>query len=193
VGDPADHGGVVATARTVAAVADVIGATVCGAAFLVPPDDAAVATLERCADVLAPHGVRLTIEFVPYSGVRTVAEAAAVAERIGWERAGLLVDSWQTHAAAQVTAVAALPPHAVALVQVADARLPLGDDVVGASRDRRVLPGDGDIDLAAFVAAVDATGYAGPVSPEVLSAQDRSTAPAEFASAALATVRALWP
>ncbi|HEU0170317.1 MAG TPA: hypothetical protein VFR26_02675 [Acidimicrobiales bacterium] len=85
-----------------------------------------------------------------------------------------------------------MPPGSIALVQVADARLPLGDDVVDASRNRRVLPDAGDLDLAAFVATVDATGFAGPVSPEVLSAHVRSTAPAEFAPAALAAVRALW-
>jgi sugar phosphate isomerase/epimerase len=178
-------------ARTVAAVADATGATVCGAAFAVPPDDSTVAALGRSAEVLWAHGVRLAIEFAPYSGLPTVAEAAAVAERIGWDRAGLLIDAWQTHAAGQVAAVTSLPPGRIALVQVADARLPLGDDIVDASRNRRLLPGAGDLDLAAFVAAVDATGFAGPVSPEVLSAQVRSTAPAEFARAALAAVRAL--
>jgi sugar phosphate isomerase/epimerase len=86
----------------------------------------------------------------------------------------------------------------VAIVQLGDA---VAADVVGLdathlaerSRRGRLLPGRGDLDLPAFVAAVRATGFRGPVAPEVLSDAVRATAPAVFAAEALAALRATWP
>ena len=47
-------------------------------------------------------------------------------------------------------------------------------------RDRR-LPGDGDFDIAGFVAAVRATGFQGPWGVELLSAAIGDVGPDELA------------
>ena len=49
------------------------------------------------------------------------------------------------------------------------------------ARHHRLLPGEGDLPLGAFVDAVVAAGYRGPLAAEVLSADLREAAPASVA------------
>jgi sugar phosphate isomerase/epimerase len=171
-----------ALARLTRAAA-VLRAPICIAAlFADAPHDDAVRDLRAAAAALAPAGTRLAFEFTSYGHARTLAAAAAVCEDVGWERCGLLVDSWHVfRGGEELSSVAALTGNRIALVHVSDGgALPHSDPVLD-GRFRRRLPGTGSFDLAGFAAALAAAGYDGTVSPEVLSPALRRLEPSEGA------------
>ena len=115
-----------ALAGRLAAVVAAVGAPVCVGAVAEPiGHDRVVAGFAAGLEPLAPTGARLAIEFGGYMGLRTLAETVAVCEALGWDRAGVLVDSYQCARAGTALAdVAALGPGQIALVQFADAAGP---------------------------------------------------------------------
>ena len=66
-------------------------------------------------------------------------------------------------------------------MHVNDAPAPIGDDLVHESRFRRTVLGAGTFRLDEFARALDAIGYDGVLSVEVLSADLRRRPPAEGA------------
>ena len=138
-----------------------------------PVDDALVDRFGRAADVVRDAGGRLALEFLPYLPVATVAGARALCDSVGADRAAVLVDSWHVFRGADtLEQVAAMPADSIAYVQFDDA-LPLAGDLADEVMARRVWPGEGEFPLAEFRDAIRATGYAGPVSVEVLNAEWR--------------------
>ena len=186
-------------ARVIADLAGATGASICVGVFApgdtaVQPDgDDAIAIVESCAAILAAAGVRLALEFRVGSPLATPGQTLALCERVGVERASVLVDSWHTFVGDHLRSVADLRAPAIGLVQFCDAPMPLpGAHLSDASLNRRVLPGEGDFDLAGFVTTIAATGYDGVVSPEILSSTVRSTPPSAVASELLARSVELW-
>jgi sugar phosphate isomerase/epimerase len=173
-----------ADVERLAALATALGASLCIAALYRPlTHDDAVRDLRDAAAVLAPAGVRMAFEFTAYGNATTLAEAARLCEDVGWERCGLLVDAWHVFRGGESLAdVAALDGGRIALVHVDDgAAEPLADGTYE-GRFHRLVPGTGAFDLDGFFAALDAAGYDGPVSVEVLSDDLRALPPAEAAA-----------
>jgi sugar phosphate isomerase/epimerase len=162
-------------AESLAALATRTGAGVCIAA------PASIDDLRAGAGILAEAGVRTALEFVPYGGVRTLSEAIDVCAEVGWDRCGLLLDSWHFFRSGEEwELLRSLAPEQIALVHVNDAPPPVGD-LAYESRFRRTPPGEGTFPLADFLDALEEVGYDGVVSLEVLSASLRSRPPAEGA------------
>src|SRR4029453_16774195 len=86
--------------------------------------------------------------------------ARSVVEGAGAANGGLALDLWHVvDLGVSTAAIGELPAGTVVAAEVSD-----GERRPGARRtlrDRR-LPGDGDFDIAGFVAAVRATGFRGP-------------------------------
>ena len=160
-------------AARLAPLVEATSAPVCVCAVAEPIGGRAVVEgLCRGLDVLAPTGARLAVEFGAYMGLRTLREAVVVCTDIGWERAGVLIDTYQcARAGTTVADLGTLEPGHIALVQVADAAgaTPAGDALVEESRHHRLVPGGGELPLGKMLDAVVATGYRGPVVAEVLS------------------------
>ena len=98
-----------------------LGIPLCALVLTVPPSPL-YDRVARVADVFGASGVRLALEFVPYTAVRTLAEARAVCERVGYDRCGLLVDTWHLARSGGFAAdLADLAPDQIACVQLADA------------------------------------------------------------------------
>jgi sugar phosphate isomerase/epimerase len=166
-----------------AAIAATLGAGRCiAAADRALTHDEAVRDLRTAAEVLAPAGVRLAFEFASYGSPTSLGEAVAICEEVGWERCGLLVDTWHVFRGGESLAeLAALDRGRIALVHVDDgASEPLADPVLE-GRFHRLLPGAGAFELDAFFGALAAAGYDGPVSLEVLSEELRRLPPLEGA------------
>lgn len=161
-------------AALLAELARATGARACIAVFDSSPTAASVATLERCCDLLAEAGARVALEFVSYSGVATLAEAVDVCGTVGWERCGVLLDSWHFfRGGAPWGALRRVGGDQLALVHVNDGVLPAGDDPVLESRHRRLPAGRGAFPLAKLAAVLAELGYEGVVSAEVLSEELR--------------------
>lgn len=149
-----------------------------------------VERLKPAARILANNGLRLGLEFVsPYHLRRHFANeflftpgvALQLAEDIG-PNVGLLVDAFHMHAAGEsLEYLSTIFLEKIVLVHISDCAVSHLPDVKDAER---VLPGDGVIDLKAFMAAVKMTGYDGPVSLEVFNHDLDKLPPAEVAAKA---------
>jgi sugar phosphate isomerase/epimerase len=177
VGEP----GVAEAAEQLARTASATGAKLCIAAFYGPAADP-VGDLRAAADVLSEAGVRLALEFTAYGDLRTLARASELCEAVGWDRCGLLVDTWHFfRSGAPWPLLRSLRGDRVALVHVNDGAPASGIDPVFEGRFRRLPPGAGAFAIDRFAEAIDATGYDGPISVEVLSTELRRRAPEEVA------------
>jgi len=138
--------------------------------------------LERAAADLRELGVRAAAR-----GMRVGFEALAWGRHINdyrdaWEAVrradhpavGLVLDTY--HILARKTDLAAIrniPRDRIALVQVADAPV-LDMDYLSWSRHYRNFPGQGELPLTDFMAALQATGYDGILSLEIFNDQFRA-------------------
>lgn len=171
-----------------------LGVPLCVLVLAVPPSPAVDDRIARVADVFGANGVRLALEFVPYTEVRTLAEARAVCERVGYDRIGVLVDTWHLARSGGAPAdVADLAPHEIACVQLADAAHEAADDLPDESRRSRLLPGKGVVDFAAFAAALAKVGYDGPLGTEVLDSRLAAQPPEAVAQACFRAASAYFP
>lgn len=134
-----------------------------------------VERLRPVARVLAQHGLRIGLEFVaPYHLRRhfkhefifTPGQMLELASEVG-DNAGLLVDSFHVHAAGSPwDELAKIPTAKIVHVHINDAPdVPMHRIV----DNRRLLPGEGVLDLPAFLGSLRSSGYNGPVSLEVFS------------------------
>jgi sugar phosphate isomerase/epimerase len=144
-----------------------------------------VELLRTCIDRVAAAGARLALEFFAWSAVPTMSDASSLLDAVADPRLCLLVDSFHVGCgAASLAQLASLDPARLGYVQLADVKLPLPLDLQAASSHRRVLPGAGDLELDAFMTTLEAIGFDGIVSIEVLSDDLRHRDPAEVALAA---------
>jgi sugar phosphate isomerase/epimerase len=127
---------------------------------------------------------------VPYGGVRSLSEGIDVCSAVGWDRCGLLVDTWHVFRGGEPwPLLRSLAASQIALVHLNDAGEPVGD-LAYDSRFLRTPPGEGTFPLARFLELLDEIGYEGVISLEVLSAALRSRPPAEGARELFAAAQA---
>ena len=156
-----------------AELAAATGAGVCIAAYDSSPTSVSLAALERCSAVLADAGVRVALEFVAYTRAPTLADAIKVCDAVGWERCGVLLDSWHFfRGGAPWDVLRSTAGDRLALVHVNDGA-DVGADPVFDSRNRRLPAGRGTFPLPALATELADLGYAGVVSAEVLSEELR--------------------
>lgn len=137
---------------------------------------AATRRLRLCADILDAYGIRLGLEFVGCHHLRTqwknpfiwsVEDTLDWIETIHAPNVGLLVDSyhWHTNGLA-IEEVLNLKKEQVVHVHINDAYdLPIEELL----DYERLYPGEGVIDLQGFLKNLQAIGYTGVVSQEVLA------------------------
>lgn len=166
-----------------AAAASALGCTSC-CTYILPSTDypaahfMAVATkrLRICADILGAYGIRLGLEFVGPHHLRTQWKNPFIwtlDETLDWIDAihapnvGLLFDSYHWHTnGLSVSDISRLRPEQIVHVHINDAKdLPIGDVL----DNDRIYPGEGVIDLAAFLKGLHDIGYKGPVAQEILT------------------------
>lgn len=170
-----------AQAEALAALASATGAGLCIAALYTRTPEEALDDLRTAADTLDESGLRIALEFAPYGGLRTLSDAIDVCAAVGWERCGLLVDTWHFFRSGEPwQLLRSLDADQIALVHVNDAPAP-ERDLAYESRFCRVPPGAGAFPLADFADALRDIGYDGVVSIEVLSAALRRRPPTEGA------------
>ncbi|TDF91233.1 sugar phosphate isomerase/epimerase family protein [Paenibacillus piri] len=159
------------------------GCTVCSTYVLPSTDhDAATFTvqatrrLRTCAQLLAPYGIRLAIEFVGPHHLRTrwkhpfiwgLQETVDWIDAIGERNVGLLFDSyhWYTNELG-VEDIVRLDASQIVLAHINDAPdLPIAEVL----DNDRLFPGEGVIDLAGFLRGLKQIGYSGVVAQEILT------------------------
>jgi sugar phosphate isomerase/epimerase len=135
----------------------------------VPLDDAAEAFAALC-DRAAEHGLLVHLEYLPWSAIPDPKTAAEILARADRPNAGLLVDSWHHfRSGSDDGALRTMPPERIVAVQLNDAPAQPEDDLVDECLHRRLVPGEGAIDLVGLVRLLDDVGSDAPIGIEVMS------------------------
>lgn len=115
------------------------------------------------AELTASYGIDTLIEFVPIFGIPDVPTALHVIEKVGHPRLGMIVDTMHVaRSGATVDDLRALPPELVGYIQLCDVpRGRVGYDFMDAgymdeAMHQRYAPGDGELPLADYLAALPA-------------------------------------
>jgi sugar phosphate isomerase/epimerase len=126
-------------------------------------------SLAELADIAASFGVRLALEPVSFTPLRTLAQALEVFDVAGRDNVGLCLDTFHLWTGGTPwDEIAALDPSLIVVAHISDVAPRKGEEWSDADRD--VLPGDGILPLKEGIAAIRATGYDGLWSVELLGA-----------------------
>ena len=137
--------------------------------------------IDRCAqdfselgDIAKKFGVRVGYEALAWGRfINDHRDAWEVVRRADHDSIGLILDSFHTLARGiDPESIRRIPGDKIFIVQLADAPM-IEMDLLYWSRHFRNMPGEGDLDLSAFMKAVQATGYNGPISLEIFNDQFR--------------------
>jgi sugar phosphate isomerase/epimerase len=131
---------------------------------------------ELCADAADHHGAKIVYELMPFDvNVHSLDAALEVVEGAGAANGGVAIDTW--HMAKLGIApddLKRIPPEYLSWVELSDGRREDMDDLVDETVNHRRLPGEGELDVPAYVEACREHGYAGPWGVEVLSEELRN-------------------
>jgi 4-hydroxyphenylpyruvate dioxygenase len=155
------------------------------------PDQLA-AQLRELAERAGARGLRVAYEALAWGRhVSSYERSWQVVARADHPALGVCLDSFHILSrGGDPAGIAAIPGDKLFFVQLADAPR-LAMDVLHWSRHHRLFPGQGAFDLAGFVEAVLAAGYAGPLSLEVFNDVFRQADPVRTAVDARRSLLAL--
>ena len=129
----------------------------------------------------AEHGVRVALEFLPWTGLSDLATGWELVRTAGRPNAGLDVDAWHYfRGRPDAELLRSIPPEHINCVQLDDADPPLGSPDEDTMMRRR-LPGEGELDLVGLVRVLDEIGVDIGYSVEILSTEFQSLPVAEAA------------
>jgi sugar phosphate isomerase/epimerase len=142
--------------------------------------DRAAEDLAGVCDRAAEHGLLVTIEFLPWSGIPDATVALDLATRTGRKNATVMVDTWHWfRSGADLETLRALPAARVGSTQLNDAPSEAWDDLPDESIKARLAPGEGMIPIADVVRVLDEIGSQAPIGVEVFNVRHESMPPAE--------------
>ena len=176
-----------------------VGAQLQAKAILVAGDDPNETRLTdnyaRLCDAMKPYGMTADLEFMPWTEVKDAKSALRIVQNAGMpSNAGILVDA--LHFGRSTTTLAdirAIPRQLLHYAQICDAQAGLNfstEDMIHTARCKRLLPGDGTIDIPGLFASLPADL---PISVEVVNfPREAHTLPADWAVECLARSRPIF-
>jgi sugar phosphate isomerase/epimerase len=142
-------------------------------------------------DRAAASGLRVHLEFSPFSGIPDVATALDVVRLAGRPNGGIVFDTWHyLRGRRDDELLARAPGELIFAVQVNDAAAEPVGPLVEDTWKRRRLPGEGDFDLATVLGILEDKQRIGPFGIEVLSEELWALEPVEIGRRAGAALRA---
>ncbi|HPG26256.1 MAG TPA: sugar phosphate isomerase/epimerase, partial [Myxococcota bacterium] len=147
--------------------------------------DAAAKGLRKLGRMGASRGLKVCIEWLPWSGLPTIASAWKLVQAAGGDNVGLVADTWhwlRQPGGPDEKTLRSIPGDRIHCVQLDDTTLAgEGDDMMMESMTNRLLPGDGEVDWARFLGILDEIG-ADPIwAPEVFNLGLMEKGPVEMA------------
>jgi sugar phosphate isomerase/epimerase len=121
------------------------------------------------------------LEFMPFSQVSDVSSALSIVEAAGRSNGGVMFDVWHHfRGGGSAEALARAAPRVLG-IQLDDAPAQAESNVVDETLHRRLLPGEGDADVAEQIRILDAGGCRAPLGVEVFCDDLATLAPIEVA------------
>ncbi|GAB5378297.1 MAG: sugar phosphate isomerase/epimerase and 4-hydroxyphenylpyruvate domain-containing protein [Acuticoccus sp.] len=145
--------------------------------------DRAAGDFAELGERAARRGLRVGYEALAWGRhINDHRDAWEVVRRANHPEVGLILDSFHTLGRGlDPEFIRRIPGDRIAFVQLADAPK-IDMDLLYWSRHFRNMPGEGDLDCVAFMRAVMATGYSGPISLEIFNDQFRGGSPTTIAN-----------
>ncbi|WP_454288085.1 bifunctional sugar phosphate isomerase/epimerase/4-hydroxyphenylpyruvate dioxygenase family protein [Rhizobium arsenicireducens] len=145
--------------------------------------DRAAADFHELGERAARRGLKVGYEALAWGRhIFDHRDAWEIVRRADHPNVGLILDSFHTLARKiDIGSIRSMPKDKIFIVQLADAPL-INMDLLYWSRHFRNMPGEGDLPVADFVAAVAATGYDGYLSLEIFNDQFRGGSPKAIAA-----------
>jgi sugar phosphate isomerase/epimerase len=142
--------------------------------------DEAARALAGVAERAARHGLAVTLEFLPWSGIPDAATALEIALRAEHPGATVMVDSWHHfRGSCDHAQIRAIPGRRLGGIQLSDAPAARSSELIVETMQARLLPGEGDAPLGEILRALRDTGTRAPLGIEVFSAELDRLAPVE--------------
>ena len=136
-----------------------------GASVVTTEDIAGFALL--CDDA-ARRGLRVALEYVPFTGVPDLPTALRVLHEIARPNAGLVVDvAHHARSGGRPDDLRSLRPELVFTIQLADGGSDTPTDLLDEAMFHRRLPGDGELPISADLRALAEIGVRATVGPEI--------------------------
>jgi sugar phosphate isomerase/epimerase len=154
-----------------------------------PEEEPFVSFMASYCEAAHKSGLKLVLEFMPYSGARTLEQAARMVAAAGQPNFGLLIDPLHlARSGGTPAAVRGLAPGRVDMVQLCDAPLakPAGVDLRTEALTDRQYPGEGELPLNELL---DAVGPGVQIDIEAPCRKHSGLAPADQARQAAAACR----
>lgn len=152
--------------------------------------DRAAEDLARVCHRAAEHGLLVTFEFLPWTGVPNVTICLDLLERTGCENATIMFDSWHWFRGARdLDALRAIPGDRIGSTQFNDAPLTPSENLSAEAMSARLSPGEGEIPLVELVRVLDEIGSRAPIGVEVIHARHEKMDPAEVGRYTAADMR----
>lgn len=145
--------------------------------------DRAADDLRELGELADGFGVNVGFEALAWGRhIWDYRDAWEVVRRVDHPRVGIILDSFHLLARGlPVDPIQSIPADRITFVQIADApRIDM--DLLQLSRHFRCFPGQGDLDIASFMAALQATGYDGWLSHEIFNDRFRMASPRQIAA-----------
>ncbi|MGH6816014.1 MAG: sugar phosphate isomerase/epimerase family protein [Hyphomicrobiaceae bacterium] len=115
--------------------------------------------LAEICDLARSYGIEVDLEFMPFRAVRSLGDAVDVVRRAGRPNAHILIDALHVfRSGSSLEEVARLDPATIGTFQICDAPRvpPPPSELVVEARTRRLLPGQGELDLWPLIGALPA-------------------------------------
>jgi len=145
--------------------------------------DRAAADFHELGERAAKRGLRVGYEALAWGRhISDHRDAWKIVRRADHPNVGLILDSFHSLARKiDIGSIRSIPKEKIFIVQLADAPL-IDMDLLYWSRHFRNMPGEGDLPVTDFVAAIAETGYDGYFSLEIFNDQFRGGSPKAIAA-----------
>ena len=129
------------------------------------------ANIKQIAQIGQKYGVRYQLEPIAYSAIHSLKASLKLIDLIQEPNIGMVIDFWHLWAGGETepAEVAQLNKNMIYGIHFCDGKKKGAEEDWDEAALRSYLPGDGDIDMAAWVKAVKSTGYDGSWSSELYS------------------------
>ena len=154
-----------------------------------PDQTRAIDQFGQLSDMVLDRGMRFLVEFAPPHALNTAESALVVADALGHDRCGMMVDAMHFfRSGGTVEQIAALP---VLYAQMCDAPLVSpGVSYMEEAMFQRQIPGEGEFPLREWVAALPADCEIGLEVPQIAALENGGSA-RDHAARAVKAARAL--
>lgn len=145
-------------------------------------------------ELAASFGMSADLEGMPWTAVNTVKENLAIVEAVNQPNAAVLIDALHfDRSDSSLDDLKLIPASRINYIQVCDANKienPTLEQLIHTARDERMLPGDGEIDLRAMLAALPQDKVISVEIPR--SEAEKTLSPLHRAKEALERTKALF-